>query len=54
MAKKTFAKRIFDAGGEFLLEQVRLNDRPADIAKNIGNAVSKLMAFKNNLEEISK
>ncbi len=38
---------------EHLLEQVSLNDPPADLAKNIDKAVNKLMAFKINLEEIS-
>jgi hypothetical protein len=39
---------------EQLLEQVSLSDQPDQLAKNINKAVSKLIAFKNNLEEISQ
>ena len=37
-----------------LLKQVSLNDQPCQLAKNIDQAVSKLIAFKNNLEEINQ
>jgi|TARA_B110000259_G_scaffold188313_1_gene246415 hypothetical protein len=39
---------------EVLLEQISLNDQPDELAKNIDDAVSKLMVFKNNLEVISQ
>jgi len=39
---------------EELLEHVSLTDQPDELAKNIDQAVSKLMAFKNNLEVISQ
>ena len=39
---------------DVLLEQISLDDQPDELAKNIDNAVSKLMAFKNNLEVISR
>ena len=34
-----------------LLDEVSLNDAPSKLAANIDNAISKLLAFKNNLEE---
>ena len=39
---------------EELLDQVRLDDRPLDLAKGIDRAVNKLILFKNNLEENCK
>lgn len=39
---------------EVLLEQISLNDQPDELAKNIDDAVSKLMVFKKNLEVISQ
>ena len=34
-----------------LLDEVSLNDNPTKLAANIDNAICKLLAFKNNLEE---
>jgi hypothetical protein len=34
-----------------LLDEVKLNDDPLKLAANINDAISKLLAFKNNLEE---
>lgn len=39
---------------EQLLEQVNLSDQPDELARNIDQAIYKLVAFKSNLEEISQ